>query len=84
MLRCADTRAQREDHLRRMLPYYPAIARVNELARPGDTVYGLHLEAMRYLARPRFLGAWFGLDLLFEDSAALVYAVRPRHEGGLR
>ena len=125
------TLAQRDVHLRRMLPYYPAMARVNELARPGDTVYGLHLEAMRYLARPRFLGDWFGphrfglllarldepeafrdqlrawqvdylavarsspagerlasgefgLELLFEDSAALVYAVRPRHEGGLR
>lgn len=52
--------ARREAFLARTLAGYPAVSRVNELARPGDAVYGLHLESMRYFARGTFLGDFYG------------------------
>jgi hypothetical protein len=124
------TSAAREAYLLRVLPLYPAVARVNRLLRPGDRVYGLHAEEMRDHVRGEYLGDWYGphryalleerlaapgafhavlqewgvdfllvardrvpplpvvrgegraLELLYEDDAALLYAVRTRSGGG--
>ncbi len=122
------TPVERDLYLRRMLPPFSAIAYVNERIRPGETIYGLHLESMRYLARGRFLGDWYGpcrfglllerlpvaesfdallrswrvdylavarntpagetlargradLELVYEDPAALVFALRSPNDG---
>jgi hypothetical protein len=52
--------AARERYLRRALPFYPALAAVNERVRPGDVVYGMHVESIRSYSRARFLGDWYG------------------------
>jgi 4-amino-4-deoxy-L-arabinose transferase-like glycosyltransferase len=54
------TAEERDEYLRRRLPLYPAVARVNELLRPGDSVYGLYAESMRDFVRGDFLGDWYG------------------------
>jgi 4-amino-4-deoxy-L-arabinose transferase-like glycosyltransferase len=52
--------ASRELYLRRTLPAYPALARVNGLVLPGDVVYGLRAESMRAHSRGEFLGDHYG------------------------
>jgi hypothetical protein len=50
----------RETFLSRRVPLYPAVARVNQALRPGDTVYGLQAEQMRDYVHGDYLGDWFG------------------------
>lgn len=54
------TSAAREAYLLRSVPLYPAVARLHQEMRPGDTVYGLHAEQMRDFVRGNFLGDWYG------------------------
>jgi hypothetical protein len=54
------TAAARETYLLRSLPLYPAVARLQRTAHPGDTVYGLFAEEMRDFVGVRFLSDWYG------------------------
>jgi hypothetical protein len=54
------TATERDAYLRRTLPLYPAVARLANVLRPGDVVYGLFAEQMRDFVAARFLGDWYG------------------------
>lgn len=54
------TAEQRDRHLARSLPLWPAVDFLNRTRGSDYTVYGLHAEHVRYFAAGRFIGEWNG------------------------
>jgi hypothetical protein len=52
--------AGRHAHLSRWVPAYDGIEYLNRELGSDYTAYGLHVERIRYYARGRFLGDWYG------------------------
>ncbi len=76
------TPAAREAHLARLLPAYPAVARLNTELGAGERAYLLYAEEMRYHVQGKVVGDWSGPDSyreigpLLADPAALARRLR--------
>jgi hypothetical protein len=54
------TRAERQQALAAVLPYYYAVREVNRLAQPGDRTYLMFCEDCKYYTRTPGWGDWYG------------------------
>ncbi len=78
------TPGARSAHLARLLPVYPAVERLDAELVPGERVYLLYAEEMRYHVRGEVVGDWSGPDNyreigpLLADPGALARRLRAR------
>ncbi len=80
--RLPTTPDQRDAHLRRQLPVYATVERLNRELAAGERTYLLYAEEMRYHLRGEVVGDWFGPDNytevgpLLADPRALAHRLR--------